>query len=73
MLVLQRKAGQSIIIGDIASGDAVVVSVQSLTERSVKISIQAARDIPIVRSELLTPMQRSTMENFGFTLDIETK
>lgn len=48
MLVLQRKVGESIYIGD-----NVVVTVQEVSGDRVKISIDAPREITIVREELI--------------------
>ncbi|WMI81011.1 carbon storage regulator [Anaerotignum sp. MB30-C6] len=47
MLVLQRKTGQSIYIGD-----DIKITIQDITSDKVKISIEAPKDIPIVREEL---------------------
>lgn len=48
MLILQRKAGQSLRIGD-----NITVSVVSVDSGRVRIAIDAPTDIPIVRSELI--------------------
>ncbi len=48
MLVLKRKEGQSIIIGQ-----KIVVKVVEIEGRSVKIGIEAPKDVNIVREELL--------------------
>lgn len=47
MLILQRKVGQSIYIGD-----DVVVTIQDISSDKVKISIDAPKDIKIIRDEL---------------------
>jgi len=47
MLVLQRKIGQSIFIGD-----DIVVTIQDISSDKVKISIDAPKDIVIMREEL---------------------
>lgn len=47
MLVLSRKAGERILIGD-----DVVISVVRIGPNTVKIGIEAPRDMNIVREEL---------------------
>lgn len=48
MLVLQRKIGESIYIGE-----DIIITIQDVSGDRVKISIDAPREIPIVREELL--------------------
>lgn len=48
MLILQRKASQSIVI----NGN-ITITIQEITADRVKISVDAPREISIVRSELL--------------------
>ena len=57
MLVLTRKPGQSIVIGD-----DIEVSVVSTTGGNVRIGIQAPRDIPIFRKEIYLEIQQ---QNFA--------
>ena len=52
MLILQRKAGQSLTIGQ-----DVTVTVLSVDGGRVRISIDAPKDIPILRSELLETIE----------------
>ena len=47
MLILQRKAGESLLIG----GD-IEVSVLSVDAGRVRLAIQAPKSVPILRSEL---------------------
>ena len=47
MLILQRKAGESLLIGE-----DVEVSVLSVDAGRVRLAIQAPRSVPILRSEL---------------------
>lgn len=47
MLILQRKVGQSIYIGE-----EIIVTVQEISSDKVKISIDAPKDIKIIRDEL---------------------
>lgn len=48
MLILQRKASQSIVI----NGN-ITITIQEITADRVKIAVDAPREISIVRSELL--------------------
>ncbi len=48
MLILQRKASESLMIGD-----NIKISIVEINADRVKISIDAPKDIPIVRTELL--------------------
>jgi carbon storage regulator len=50
MLVLSRKVDERIFIGD-----SVVLTVVGITSTSVRIGIQAPKDLGIVREELLSP------------------
>ena len=47
MLVLGRKTGQQIIIGD-----GIVITIVRITESMVRIGIEAPPDVPIVREEI---------------------
>lgn len=49
MLILQRRVGESLMIGD-----AVTVRVVSVDGSRVRLAISAPEDIPILRSELIT-------------------
>ena len=53
MLVLTRKSGQSIMIGD-----DIEVSVLSIMGEKVRIGIQAPRDIPVFRKEVYLEIQQ---------------
>ena len=52
MLILQRKPGQSLRIGD-----NITVSIVSVDSGRVRISIDAPTDIPILRSELIETIE----------------
>jgi carbon storage regulator len=56
MLVLTRKPSQSILIGD-----DIEVSVLSSTGATVKIGVQAPRDIPIFRKEIYLEIQQQRL------------
>lgn len=48
MLILQRKKGQAIHIGE-----NITLTITDIGNDQVKLAIEAPRDVPIVRSELL--------------------
>lgn len=48
MLILQRKEGQSLTIGDW-----IVVTVQEIGQGRVRLSVDAPRDIAVLRTELV--------------------
>lgn len=48
MLVLQRKAGESLMIGE-----NIEISIVEITNDKVKIAISAPKEIPIIRTELI--------------------
>ena len=49
MLILQRKAGESLLIGE-----DITIRVVSLDGTRVRLAIAAPEDVPILRSELVT-------------------
>jgi carbon storage regulator len=53
MLVLSRKLSESIVIGE--GANRVVVTVVHVERGKVRVGIEANRDIPVRRSELLPP------------------
>ena len=52
MLILQRKTGEAIRIGD-----DITIRISEIGSERVKIAIDAPRGLPIVREELLTAAQ----------------
>ena len=48
MLVLSRKSNEQILIGD-----DIVITVIRIGENTVRIGIEAPKDVPIVRAELI--------------------
>ena len=57
MLVLTRKANQSIMIGD-----SIEVSVLSVLGEKVRLGIQAPRDVPVFRKEVFLEIQAQNLE-----------
>ena len=57
MLVLTRKANQSIMIGD-----SIEISVLSVMGEKVRLGIQAPRDVPVFRKEVFVEIQQQNVE-----------
>ena len=51
MLILRRKAGESLVIGD-----DIVITVLSTEDGGVRLAIDAPKEIPVFRSELRNAM-----------------
>ena len=64
MLVLTRKANQSIMIGD-----SIEVSVLSVLGEKVRLRIQAPRDVPVFRKEVFLEIQAQNVEAAGSSPD----
>ena len=60
MLVLTRKANQSIMIGD-----DIEVSILSVLGEKVRIGITAPRDVPVFRKEVFLEIQAENLEAAG--------
>ena len=54
MLILQRKEGQSLTIWD-----RIVVTVQEIGQGRVRLSVDAPRDIAVLRTELVEAQQEN--------------
>lgn len=57
MLVLTRKIGESLIIGD-----DIEVKVVESNGKSVKLAIEAPKDIPVYRKEIYEAIKRENMQ-----------
>ena len=57
MLVLTRKANQSIMIGD-----EIEISVLAIMGEKVRIGIEAPRDVPVFRKEVYVEIQQGRSE-----------
>jgi len=60
MLLLQRRIGESIYIGD-----DVKITVLETTNRQVRLGIQAPRDVAVHREEIYQRIQRESRESGG--------
>lgn len=65
MLVLQRKVGESIYIGD-----DVLITLQDISGDRVKISIDAPREISIVRKELIDAAKQNEEAKESKQIDV---
>ena len=54
MLILGRKKGQEIVIGE-----DIVITVSEISADSVKLAVRAPRDVPVFRRELLQAAQEN--------------
>ena len=68
MLVIGRKKGESVIIGD-----NIEVTVVKVEDGTVKLSINAPKEIPILRKELLEQVQEENKKAASVDLTILNK
>lgn len=64
MLILQRKAGEAIRIGD-----AITIRISEIGSDRVKIAIDAPREFSIMREELITAAE-TNKQSAGASVDI---
>lgn len=65
MLVITRKQGESILIGD-----DIEISVSKIEDGMVKIAIQAPREMSILRKELYKEVESENIEATKVNLDL---
>ena len=65
MLVITRKQGESILIGE-----NIEISVSKIEDGSVKIAIQAPREMSILRKELYKEVEKENIEAAKVNLDL---
>jgi carbon storage regulator len=65
MLVITRKKGESILIGD-----NIEITVVKLDDGSVKLAIDAPRSVTILRKELYKEVQDENINATGFNIDV---
>jgi carbon storage regulator len=66
MLILQRKSGESLFIGE-----DIQVTVVSVESGRVRLAIEAPRNLSILRSELRTAMEENRNAATGSTVPTE--
>lgn len=64
MLVLNRRVGTAIYIGD-----DITVTVIGIKGESVSIGINASRDVPVYREEVYMKIQRDLIKNSNMKID----
>ena len=65
MLVVTRKKGESILIGD-----NIEISISSIENGSVKLAINAPKDVQILRKELYIEVEKQNKESLSVSLDV---
>ncbi|MFD3157523.1 carbon storage regulator CsrA [Haloimpatiens sp. FM7330] len=68
MLVVKRKKGEAILIGD-----NIEINIVDMENNSVKIAIDAPRSIRILRKELLKEVENENKQAITFNKDILNK
>jgi carbon storage regulator len=53
MLVLSRKLGEKIVIGD-----NIIVTVVKIDRKQIRLGIEAPHEVPVYREEILSPGER---------------
>ena len=65
MLVVTRKKGESILIGD-----NIEISIAGVENGTVKLAINAPREVSILRKELYTEVQNENKEAVNINLEL---
>ena len=52
MLAISRRPGESVVV-QLASGEKITITVVRISGRQVKLAVDAPKQVPVVRSELL--------------------
>ena len=66
MLVITRKKGESILIGD-----NIEISISKIEDGSVKLAINAPKEVTILRKELYEEIESQNKESKSMPLDIK--
>lgn len=67
MLVITRKKGESILIGD-----NIEISISKIEDGSVKLAINAPREVTILRKELYDEVKNQNKESKEMVLDLKS-
>ena len=65
MLVITRKEGESILIGD-----DIEITISKISDGSAKIAINAPREMPILRKELYKAVENENIESAKFDIEL---
>lgn len=65
MLVITRKKGESILIGD-----NIEITISKIDDGSVKLGVSAPKDISILRKEIYKEVESENLEAIKIDLDI---
>ena len=65
MLVITRKEGESILIGD-----DIEITISKISDGSTKIAINAPREMPILRKELYKEVENENIESAKFDIEL---
>ncbi|WP_138202686.1 carbon storage regulator CsrA [Haloimpatiens lingqiaonensis] len=65
MLVVKRKKGESIVLGD-----NIEISIVDIESGSVKIAINAPKEVAILRKELLKEVEEENKSALNFDIDM---
>ncbi|MBB6624468.1 carbon storage regulator CsrA [Clostridium gasigenes] len=68
MLVITRKKGESLLIGE-----NIEITISKIDDGSVKIAIEAPREITILRKELYTEVESENIEAIKIDMNILKK
>lgn len=65
MLVITRKKGESILIGD-----DIEITISKIDDGSVKLAINAPREVTILRKELYEEVEKENINSINMDIDL---
>lgn len=65
MLVITRKKGESVLIGD-----NIEITISKIDDGSVKLAINAPREISILRKELYEEVEKENINSINMDIDL---
>lgn len=68
MLVISRKSGESVLIGD-----NIEIHILEISDATIKIGIDAPKDIKILRKEIYNEIKNENIESMKITKEILSK